>query len=308
MGYRIEVTDEAVQQQILTSRSYYSRLTDVTDRGAREGDTVYIDYTGTIDGEEFEGGSEEDVELTLGSGAFFDDFENALIGAYPETQLSLDLTFPDPYLQYPQYAGQDVHFEITVHQVCEQELPAYTDDFVRAYLGYGSRAEYEEAARQSLLDHYTEIYYQYVSNQVWEQVFENTEVIRYPEEELETMYNDMVSSNQAYADVMGLNFETFVYLNFDGITEEEFYEMARQEAEEKIKEEMIVYEIGRRENITLSEAEYTERATEYAVDYYGMASLEAFEAVYDKPTIRQTLLDDKVHELIVDLADVTLLD
>ncbi|MBQ2545167.1 MAG: trigger factor [Clostridia bacterium] len=304
VGYHIEVTDEAIEQQILSSRSYYSRLNDVTDRGAALGDTVYIDYVGTIGGEEFDGGSETDAELVLGSGTYFDDFENAIVGAMPESTLSVDLTFPDPYYQFPEHAGEDVHFEITVHEVCEQELPEYTEDFVRAYLGYGSKAEYEAAARQSLEDYYRDIYYQYVSDQVWDVVYENTEVIKWPDTEVSEYYNAMVESNQAYAEVMGLNFATYVSLYFDGMTEEEFYSTAKEEAEQKIKEEMIVYAIARRENLSLSEAEYTKRATEYATKYYEMASLEAFEETYDKPLIRQTILSDLVHEFIVDHADV----
>ena len=296
VGYHIEVTDEAIEQQILSSRSYYSRLNDVTDRGAALGDTVYIDYVGTIGGEEFDGGSETDAELVLGSGTYFDDFENAIVGAMPESTLSVDLTFPDPYYQFPEHAGEDVHFEITVHEVCEQELPEYTEDFVRAYLGYGSKAELE--------DYYRDIYYQYVSDQVWDVVYENTEVIKWPDAEVSEYYNAMVESNQAYAEVMGLNFATYVSLYFDGMTEEEFYSTAKEKAEQKIKEEMIVYAIARRENLSLSEAEYTKRATEYATKYYEMASLEAFEETYDKPLIRQTILSDLVHEFIVDHADV----
>ena len=304
VGYKIEVTDEAVEQQILSSRSYYSRLTDVTDRGAEIGDTVYIDYVGTIDGEEFDGGAEEDAELVLGSGTYFDDFENAIIGAMPESTISVDLTFPDPYYQFPEHAGENVHFEITVHEVCEQELPEYTEDFVRAYLGYNSKAEYEAAARQSLEDYYRDIYYQYVSDQVWDIVYENTEVIKWPDAEVSEYYNTVVEANQAYAEVTGLNFASYVSLFFDGMTEEEFYTTAKSEAEQKVKEEMIVYAIARRENLSLSEDEYTKRATEYATKYYEMSSLEAFEETYDKPLIRQTILADLVHEFIVDHADV----
>jgi trigger factor len=143
-----------------------------------------------------------------------------------------------------------------------------------------------------------------VSDQVWDVVYENTEVIKWPDAEVSEYYNAMVESNQAYAEVMGLNFATYVSLYFDGMTEEEFYSTAKEEAEQKIKEEMIVYAIARRENLSLSEAEYTKRATEYATKYYEMASLEAFEETYDKPLIRQTILSDLVHEFIVDHADV----
>ncbi len=303
-GYHYEVTDELLQQQILATRSYYSRLTDVTDRGAEMGDTVYIDYVGTIDGEEFDGGTESDYELTLGTGTFLEGFEEAIVGAYPETDLSVDLTFPDPYPVSPDFSGKDVHFDIHVHEVCEQELPDYTEDFVRGYLGYDSIADFEESLRELIADRYKSMYYQYIIAQIWDVVFDGTTVKKYPEVELKDMYDEMVTSNQLYAQAQGINFADYLSVNFQ-MTEDEFYEYAQSEAEARIKEEMICYAIARAENITLDEEEYKKRATEYALDYYALDSLDAFEAVYSRETICKILLCDMAREVIVDYADVT---
>lgn len=301
-GYTYDVTDEQVDAQILATLSYYSKLIDVTDRGAEIGDTLYIDYVGTIDGEEFEGSSEEDCEFTIGTQTF--EFEDQLIGAYAGDHLSIDVTFPDPYPDYPEQAGKLVHFEIDVNTVCKQELPNYTDDFVRAYLGYESIEDFETNVRLRLENYYAQRLLEYIIGQTWHVVIENTEVIKYPEAEVEDMYNDMVSSNRAYASASGINFETFLSLTYK-MTEEEFCEYARTEAESRIKEEMICYAIARAENISLSDEEYTVRATEYAIDYYEFASLEAFEALYDKATIRQTIMIDLVQEKVAELAAIT---
>lgn len=303
-GYRYEVTDEMVEEQILATRSYYSRLIDVTDRGAELGDTVYIDYVGTIDGEEFEGGSEEDCEFTLGTGSFPDEFENAIIGAYPETELSVDFTFPEPYLNAPEYSGKDVHFDIHVHEVCEQELPEYNEEFVRGYLGYDSIADFETGIRELLAERYDGLYKQYVVAQVWDVVLENTKVIKYPEDEVRQMYDDAVTAEQYYAQSQGINFADYVSVNYQ-MTEDEYYTALNESIEERIKEEMVCYAIARAEGITLTEEEYTERATEYAIDYYGLDSLEAFEAIYSHSTICQTLVFDKAREAVVAYANVT---
>lgn len=302
-GYTYSVTDEQVEAQILATRSYYSKLTDVTDRGAQLGDTLYIDYVGTIDGAEFEGGSETDCEFTLGTDTFV--FEDQLIGAYAGDKLSIDVTFPDPFPTYPEQAGKDVHFEISVNTVSMQELPNYTDDFARAYLGYESIADFEENVKIRLQEYYDQRYIEYIIGQTWQTVFDNTEVKKYPEAEVEALCDDLISSNESYAQASGITFETYIDFRF-GMTVDEFREYCRSEAEARIKKEMICYAIAREEKLELSEEEYTKRATEYAVDYYELESLEAFEALYDKGTIKQTIMMDLVQEKVAQLASVTI--
>lgn len=306
-GYRYEVTDEEVQQQILATRSYYSRLTDVTDRGAELGDTVYIDYVGTIDGAEFEGGSEEDCELVLGTGTFLEGFEEAIVGAYPETELSVDLTFPEPYPAAPDFSGKDVHFDIHVHEVCEQELPVYGEEFVRGYLGYESVEEFESNLRGLIEERYKGLFNQYVVAQVWQTVYDNTVVKQYPQEEMQAMYDDMVEAEKLYAEAQGISFADYVSVNYQ-MTEDEFYASVQEYVEGRIKEEMICYAIARAENITLTDEEYSKRATEYALDIYGFDSLDALEAIYSHGTICQILMIDKAKEALVEYADITYLN
>lgn len=306
-GYRYEVTDEEIQQQVLATRSYYSRTTDVTDRPAQSGDIVYINYVGTIGGEEFEGGSEEDCEVTIGAGTFMKEFEESLIGKNPGDSYAIDLTFPDPYPSYPEQAGKDVHFEIYVDSILEQELPVYNDDFARVYLGHNTTADFEKHVRSMLEDHYQSIFREYVDSQIWPVLVENTTVLQYPEEEVEAMYNDIITSNTAYAEAMGLNLAPYIEVNYN-MTLDEFYAAARAECEGRVKEEMICYAIARAEKISLSEEEYQERALDYAINIYNVNSVAAFENIFDKEVIRQTIMFDLVHERLVDYANVTYKD
>jgi len=303
-GYRFEVSDAEIQQQVLATRSYYARTNDVTDRPAQAGDIVYIDYVGTIGGEEFEGGSETDCEVTIGIGTFMEGFEESLIGKNPGDSYAIDLTFPDPYPAYPENAGKDVHFEITVDSILEQELPVYNDDFARAYLGHDTTADFEKHVRTMLEDHYNGIFMEYVDGQIWPAYLESVSVIKYPEAEVEEMYNDIITSNTAYAEAMGLNLAPYIQVNY-GMTVEEFYAAAREECELRVKEEMVCYAIARAEKITLSEEEYQERALDYAINTYNLNSVVAFENIFDKEVIRQTILFDLVHERLVEYAAVT---
>jgi len=301
-GYRYEVTDEEIQQQVLATRSYHARTIDVTDRAAQAGDIVYINYVGTINGEVFEGGSEEDCEVTIGVGAL--PFEQTLIGKNPGDAYSVDVTLPDPYPAYPENSGKEVHFEIEVDSIMEQELPIYNDDYARAYLGHNYTADFEKHVRTLLEEHYLAVYREYVDSQIWPVLVENTTVIKYPEAEVEEMYNSIITSNTAYAEAMGLNLAPYIQVNYN-MTEEEFYQAVRAECEGRIKEEMICYAIARAENITLSEEEYQTRALEYAVNTYNLNSVAAFENLFDKEVIRETIMFDLVHECLVDYANIT---
>ena len=272
--------------------------------GARViGECLAFEITDSFLGAEFEGGSETDCEFTLGTDTFV--FEDQLIGAYAGDKLSIDVTFPDPFPTYPEQAGKDVHFEISVNTVSMQELPNYTDDFARAYLGYESIADFEENVKIRLQEYYDQRYIEYIIGQTWQTVFDNTEVKKYPEAEVEALCDDLISSNESYAQASGITFETYIDFRF-GMTVEEFREYCRSEAEARIKKEMICYAIAREEKLELSEEEYTKRATEYAVEYYELESLEAFEALYDKGTIKQTIMMDLVQEKVAQLASVTI--
>lgn len=299
-AYTVNISEEKIQNEIFTTLSYYSKLNTITDRGAEIGDTVYIDYVGTCEGEEIE--NETDNELTLGTGVMPDEFENAIVGHYAGDVISLDMTFATPYEAAPEYSGKNAHFDITLNEVCEQELPVYSDDFVRGYLGYDSVEDYEAAIYDKLYKYYNDTLIQFIVTQTWNKVIENTTVIEYPKKELNELYDQIVETNQLYAEAYNIDFTNFVSVYYE-MTEEEFYEWAMEQAKTSVKEEMISYAIARAENITLTEEEYTERATEYAVTQYELASLEAFEALYDKTTIRQTLLYDKVRELVAEKAN-----
>ena len=263
-----------------------------------------MDYVSTIDGKEFEGGSETGVELTIGFGTFIDEFENALIGTYAGDHVSVDGTFPEPYPEYPELSGETVHFEIDVTEVREQELPEYTDDFVRAYLGYESIEDYEKNLVILMEEHYKDIFYESVITQIWPVLMENTIVKKYPEDQLKQMYDDMVASYQAFAKAQGVNFADYCSAVL-GMTEDEFYEYCQTDVETTIKEEMICYAIARAENFTLSDEEYTKRATEYAIEFYELSSLDELEAMYDKEVLRHYIMTDMVKEIVADYAAIT---
>lgn len=298
-AYTIDISDEKVQGEVYATLSYYSRTTAVTERGAQSGDVVVLDYVAVCEGTELE--NETNVELTLGAGSMAAEIENAVEGRYAGDKFSLDVVLDESY-ESAEYVGKTARFDVTVQQVYEIELPVYSDAFVQGYLGYDSIEAYEAAVREQLYEYYNKSLTEYIVSQTWTQVVENSTVLEYPAKELNDLYDQIVSSNKSYAEMYGINFPSYVSVYF-GMTEDEFYDWAVEQAKSTVKEEMICYAIARAENIALTEKEYEERATEYAVNDYELTSLEAFEALYDKATIRQTLMYDKVRELVAERAN-----
>ncbi len=126
-----EVSDEDVtafiEQNYLSS---FSTTEQVTDRAAADGDTVNIDYVGTVDGVEFDGGSTQGqgTNLTLGSGAYIEGFEEQIVGHTPGETFDVNVTFPEDYTE--ELAGKDAVFETTLNYINETVLPELTDDWV----------------------------------------------------------------------------------------------------------------------------------------------------------------------------------
>ena len=115
-----EVTEEDIDTYVKQNLLYNaSTLPQVTDRAAEMGDIVSIDFVGTVDGEEFDGGSSQDYILELGSGSFIDDFEDQIAGHTPGETFDVEVTFPDPYDSNPDLAGKDAVFATTLNYVAD---------------------------------------------------------------------------------------------------------------------------------------------------------------------------------------------
>lgn len=126
-----EVAETDVDNMIEKLRKQRTVWSDV-DRQAQDGDTVHIDFRGSVDGEAFEGGSAEGVPLVLGSGSMIEGFESGLLGASAGDERTLEVTFPADY-GAANLAGKAAQFEVKVHRVAEPELPDLDEDFVKAF-------------------------------------------------------------------------------------------------------------------------------------------------------------------------------
>ncbi|MCG6965359.1 MAG: trigger factor [Chromatiaceae bacterium] len=126
-----DVAESDVDEMLEKLRKQRTVWNDV-DRGAKDGDTVHIDFNGKIDGEDFQGGSADNVPLVLGSGSMIEGFEAGLLGAKAGDERTLEVRFPDDY-RAQHLAGKDATFEVKVLRVAEPQLPELDEEFVKAF-------------------------------------------------------------------------------------------------------------------------------------------------------------------------------
>ncbi len=300
MSISDEEMAEEVQRQILFTRYSFARDLPVTDRGADEGDKVLVDYVASENGSIVT--SDSEYTVNLGFGMVPGEFEAALTGVKAGDVKNFTCTYPEDYSN-ADLAGKTVVIDLTVKGVSIDELPDYSDDFVRAYLGYENTAEFEEHIRQSTLESRKDAYYMMVDSQTWTALFNSTTVKKFPEKELKEKYDGMVSSVEAYAKTAKVNFPDYVEAVYK-MSEDEFYDYAKKESETLVKDEMIKYAVARAENVAISDEEYEAGVVELAARYE-FDSVEKFRETYDEADLREIIMFEKVHELVADLADVT---
>lgn len=291
-----EVTQDDIDSYIQDQISYYTEYTDV-DRAAKIGDSVCINFTGTIDGEEFDGGSAEDYILTLGSGEFLEDFENALVGKKTGETTTFSITFPDDYDEDGTLSGKEAEFTVTINYVSEVTVPEYNDQFVAEISDYKTTAEYEAYVKELLAQNYENSSKDMAGEDALALAMENATVDGYPEELFNSFYEQTLADYQMYADFMGMDFEDFLteYMSEDDI---------KEVALDSVNEFLIVQAIADKEGIKLTKENFEEEAKQLATEYE-YDSVESMQEDFGTSYLYTTLLREKVKDFLYNSAKVT---
>jgi len=274
-----EVTDEDVMDSVQATLEYHATEQEVTDRPAKEGDILSIDYVGTMDGEQFEGGTAEDQECVIGEGGYIDGFEEGLIGVSMGEQTVLELTFPEDYKE--DLAGKAVTFVVTVNSIKEEVLPEYTDAFVQENYDFATTEEHMDSIRANLIASNEADAENARMSAAWNAVIENATFSGYPQRELELYTNNTINSYTYMAEsYYGVDLETFLSTLY-GMTVEEFTVQAQADAKLMVEDLLVVKAIAKAENIEITDEEYEAGKIEYLASL-GYADDAAFKNAYGK--------------------------
>lgn len=294
---KLEVTDEDVEDAINEELEANSEEKEVTDRTVVEnGDIVNIDYEGLKDGVAFEGGTAAGQDLVIGSGSFIPGFEEGLIGATVGQKIDLDITFPEVYNQSPELAGQPVVFKVTVNGIKEVIVPELTEDYVKDVLGFDSIKAYKDEVRKELQDANEATMDNERVENIFQQIVEASEVSSYPKTLIDFYKAELKNYYIQYASYFGMDYAAF--LEASGVTEEEFDADAVSYAESMAKQELVLNAIKEVEKLTITDEEYKTGLDKIAADY-GYATTEEFLAIAEEDQVRESLLWQKVLDLVV---------
>ena len=272
----VSVSDSEVEEEIDSRLESAGTTEDVTEGTVDEGDTVTISFDGTLaDGSTVDGMSSESSSLTLGSGQMIDGFEEGLYGATIGEEVTLDLTFPDPYTNNEDLSGKDVTFKVTVLSK-QVSVPATLDeDFVKdnsdsattveEYKAEVKKELEEEAYEDEENSRKTEIFNQICDEATVESV--SDELIQYESELMRTTYEN-------YAESYSMEWED-VLSSLD-MTQEEFDEQLQTYAEEMAQTKMVAYALAEKEGVSYT----TDEVVEYLLSLAGVDSEETFETNY----------------------------
>lgn len=284
------VTEAEIDARIQAALDEKKVENEITDRPAQEGDTLNIDFTGYMDGEAFDNGAAAGETIVLGSAGYIEGFEDAIVGHSAGEEFTIDVTFPDPYSNNPDFAGRPAQFVIKINSIKEYSYPELTDELVAEISEYKTVAEYREAIKMEMLEDKTFDNHMNLKNTLWEQFFETCTIKSYPDAEIAEKKEPYLSQ----AESMGTTFE-------------ELYGASMEDLEEYAKnfvgQEMVYFAVAKAENIVPTQEQFDDLIELYAT-WYGATEKELVEQI-GEDAIWRSVLWDQVMEFIADHADYT---
>ena len=254
---KASVTDEEVDVEIQRRLQKAAKTENSKTGKVENGDTINISFVGKIDGKEFEGGSSESTDITVGTTQMIDGFVEGLIGKNVGESVTLNLKFPDDYGK-TDLQGKAVEFKVTINSKKKISVPKLNASFVKKNSKYKTVKEYKEGVKKELLNQKQKSLDSTVKQELWSRIIDRSKAKKYPEKELNeamSQANKLEESYKAQAQNYGMEWET--YLKTVMRTDKKGFEKLKQEyAKNIVFNRMVMYSIARSENISLSNREY----------------------------------------------------
>ena len=284
----VTVSDEELDAEITRLQEGQAELV-LVDAPAKNGATVVIDFVGSVDGVEFDGGKGENYSLELGSGSFIPGFEDQLVGAKAEDVVNVNVTFPEEY-QAADLAGKDALFVVTVHEVKAKEVPALDDEFAKDIdEEVETLAELKDKVKARLTTSKEDAAKDAKEDAAIAAVVDNASVEggQIPDSMIhEDVHRQM---NQFFASMQQQGISPELYYQITGSSEDDLHKQYEEGAERRVKTNLVLEAIVKAENIKPSADDIAAEVKSLA-DQYGM----------DEAAVRGALSDDMLsHDIAI---------
>lgn len=290
-----EVTEEDIEAEIKKVQEQNAREVTV-DRPAENGDTVMIDYEGSVDGELFEGGSAEGYGLVLGSGSFIPGFEDQLIGASAGADVDVHVTFPEAY-HADDLAGKEALFKVKVHEVKTKDYPIVDDEFAQDVSDFDTLEEYKEDLKKNLAEKKVQEAKAEKQQKVMDVVVGNAKM-DIPEAMVRKSTDDMMNQYAQELGAQGLSMD--VYFKYTGMTPQQLAEQLKPQALANIKNRLVLDAIVAAENIEITDDEI-EAEIQRLAESWNMEA-DKVRSYMDVDLMRNDMSAQKALEMITDAA------
>ncbi len=285
-----EVTDEEVDAKLENERKNLAELV-VKEGAAENGDTVVIDFVGSVDGVEFDGGKGENHSLELGSGQFIPGFEDQLVGAKAGDEVEVKVTFPEDY-QATDLAGKAAVFVTKVNEVKAKEVPALDDELAKDLDDEVETLD-ELKAKEIAFD-------DAVEGAALDLAVENAEIVELPAEMVEDEVHRAMNEFMGNMQRQGISPE--MYFQITGTTQEDLHKQYEADADKRVKTNLVIEAVAAAEGFDATEEEIQKEINDLAAEYN--MEVSQVSALLSPEMLKHDITMKKAVEVITSTAKV----
>ena len=281
-----KISDQQVEDEVKKTLQQQARIID-KDGEAQKGDTVNIDFAGSVDGVPFDGGTAQGYDLELGSGTFIPGFEEQLVGTKAGDEKDVKVTFPENY-HAENLKGKEAVFACKVNKVSTKELPELDDEFAKSVSEFDTLAEYKASVKKTLEDNAEKYAERAYEDALVDAIVEKND-IEVPEAMVEQEAESMVQEFAYRLQMQGMKLQD--YLNYLNMTEDKLKEEYKEQAEKSVKVRLVMEAIVKAEKMEVLQEEIDEKINKAAEE----AHMTADEF---KKTVQREQIDYLVNQIL----------
>ena len=294
-----EVTEEDVETEINKMQEQNARMVTVEDRPVSDKDSILLNFCGSVDGVEFEGGKAENYSLVVGSNTFIPGFEEQLIGMNAGDSKDVVVTFPEDY-HSEDLKGKEAVFAVEINEIKETQLPKIDDEFVKDTTEFETLEELKNDIRAKAAENKKKSAEDAMKNEVVEKLTENIEV-EIPEVMVKNEVDNMLKDFENNLRYQGMDLNT--YYQYTGTSKEILEDQMKEDAEKRVRISLAVDAVSKSEGVEATEedmeAEYKKMADIYKLEVEKIK--EIFQNSQDE-AIKSTIVARKTVDLLLENA------